>query len=162
MSGISFTSGVRQRFILQVKSILGEWETEPLVFNCIDGAIRYGDNRFSQNEWRVVGRNDGVQHAYSSPLQGLAVDAAETLTRFQAVADMREYFESQRQAREERREAAEADRLEAEAHQLFLLQEQMVGRQQQQPLDYFGYVDDPEDHFVSDPIEAVDWVKEGF
>jgi hypothetical protein len=90
------------RYCLYVKNGL-EWEIEEVVFNSIDGGIRYANNRFPQNEWKVTDRT-GRSHASSSALQNLQADAYEHLQRFQRVEESRQYFESLRVERSNRRE----------------------------------------------------------
>jgi len=142
------------RLKVQVKNGL-EWETEQAVFNCLDGAIRFADNRFPQNEWQIVDKT-GKIHGYSSPLAGLQTDAIAELQRFRDVQAARDFFARQKEQRDTRRHREQEQRL----------QEQMERTRRQQLEDHdflraLAEMDD-DDRFVSDPIEDVCWWKEGF
>lgn len=136
------------RYRLYVKNGL-QWEAEELVFNSIDGGIRYANNRFPQNEWKITDRT-GRSHASSSALQNLQVDAYEHLQRFQRVEESRQYFENLRVERSNRREAI-----------MPIAQDQPIVRNRSDMMWWETYTYEFKDN-QKDEILEVCWWKEGF
>lgn len=135
------------RFKVRVKVGL-EWQTESAVFNCLDGAIRFADNSFPQNEWQIIDKTEKV-HSHSSPLYGLQIDALAESRRFQDLQNARDFFASQRELRHIRRHQDQARRLEIQRN----IDTDIV-------IAIFERANEKKN--LSEPIEDICWWKEGF
>jgi hypothetical protein len=160
------------KFSLEVQN-WGNWELER-DFSSLDRAIRFGRERFPENEWRVYDRvAREVVHVHD-PAVALEQTARQEFQRFQTTERWRERFAERAAAevlaRQQRERIAEVAARQREREQVrrnrlrgfrFVGEPPEILRMSRPTFDAIEDLFDDESR-VRDRDDKVDWLKEGF